>query len=67
MDAILANAAQLNDVLLATDEGEYDNVALQVLQALRKLQTPDQTILLTVSPSSRMCITTGMLTMRPAS
>jgi len=49
MDAILADAAQLNDVLLATDESEYDNVALHVLQALRKFQTPDQTILLTVS------------------
>ena len=50
MDAILANAAQLNDVLLATDEEEYDNVALHVLQALRKLQTPDQSILLSVRP-----------------
>lgn len=48
MDAILADAAQLNDVLLATDEGEYDNIALHVLQALRKYQLPDQTILITV-------------------
>lgn len=49
MDTILANAAQLNDVLLVTDEGEYDSTALQVLQALRKFQTPDHTVLLTVS------------------
>lgn len=55
MDAILANAAQLNDVLLATDEEEYDNVALHVLQALRKLQIPDQSILLSVRPLSTIC------------
>lgn len=41
MEALLANAAQLNRVLLDTDEDEYDGVARDVVQALKKFNTND--------------------------
>lgn len=48
MEAILANASQLNAVLLETDEEEYDSLSLQVLSALRKLSTNDPSRVLDV-------------------
>ncbi|KAK5082188.1 hypothetical protein LTR05_007331 [Lithohypha guttulata] len=48
MDTILANASQLNPVLLATDEDEYDGVARDVLQALKKIQMNDANKILEV-------------------
>ena len=48
MDDILATAVTLDRVLLETDEDEYDNTALQILTALRKLIFNDQGALVKV-------------------
>lgn len=49
MDDILATATTLDRVLLETDEEEYDNTALQILAALRKVTLNDQAALVKVS------------------
>ena len=56
MDGILANVALLDTVLLETDEEEYDSVANQALQALRKISTND---------SSKVLEVMGTITLRP--
>ena len=41
MEAIIANASTLNQVLLDTDEEEYDATAVQTIQLLKKLNLTD--------------------------